>query len=165
MKIKLSVLVGLAIFSTLIFFIGVGFLLFYTNRVTAWDISWRLQQIPGVKVVGVQPSADNYSISVIEVQNKGQMGFSGWSLRPDQFAANSRGPIGLFQIGPCKEIQVISDVSYRGWVQLNREEIGKDMPTVRDAVNNYDFILQQVKSWPKIPSGSERKPGRYANCD
>jgi hypothetical protein len=132
----------------------------YTN---AWNIRWQLQRLPGVRVVEVQPSDGDYSVSTIEVLGKGQMTFSGWSLRLGQFSQDNTHPIGLSQIGECK-IQVIKDGSYREWVVLNREEIGVDILNVNDAIKNYDLIIREIKSWPKISNHPNRLPGRYSDC-
>jgi hypothetical protein len=59
---------------------------------------------------------------------------------------------------------MVQDASYRGWIFLNKEEIGLDIYTVADAISNYDAILKEVKSWPSIPSGLRRSVGRFAEC-
>lgn len=137
-------------------------LILFTGYTTEMNVWWNLKKIPNIEILSLKQSAsEGFIITTINVKEKGVMTFSGWSLSPNQFKEDNTHSIGLSKIDSC-EVFVIGDISQRGWVLLDKE-VDLKITTVQKAIDNYDKILDKIKSLPKYSEGT-KKEGIYSIC-
>lgn len=136
--------------------------IFFTSYFYVWRVWWELRKIPNIEIVKLTPSvSEPFVITTIMVKNKGEMTFSGWSLKPSQIIGTNSADLGLSKIDTCK-VMVIQDISSRNWVILNKE-VNPQINNVRSAIDGYDEILAKVKSFPPY-FDDIRTPGYYSMC-